>query len=45
MHEGDVVIGTGKGSEDWIHIAKGKKTSWSERKEFEEALIERKNKG
>lgn len=36
---GDVVISTGKGSEDWIHIAQGKKTPWNERKAFEEALV------
>ena len=35
---GDVVIGTGKGSEDYIHIANGKTIPWNERKEFEEAL-------
>ena len=28
---GDVIIGTGKGSEDWIHIAGGKKIPWNER--------------
>ena len=38
MDEGDVVIGTGKGSEDWIHVAKGKKIPWSEKKAFEEVL-------
>jgi UDP-N-acetylmuramoyl-L-alanyl-D-glutamate--2,6-diaminopimelate ligase len=38
MKEGDVVIGTGKGSEDWIHVADGKKIPWSERRTFEEAL-------
>ncbi len=38
---GDIVIGTGKGSEDWIHIAKGKKLPWSEKKAFEEALEEK----
>jgi len=36
--EGDVVIGTGKGSEDWIHIAGGKKVPWNERAAFEAAL-------
>jgi UDP-N-acetylmuramoyl-L-alanyl-D-glutamate--2,6-diaminopimelate ligase len=41
MKEGDVVIGTGKGSEDWMHIAGGKKIPWNERKEFEEALQEK----
>jgi UDP-N-acetylmuramoyl-L-alanyl-D-glutamate--2,6-diaminopimelate ligase len=38
MHDGDVVIGTGKGSEDWIHIARGRKIRWSERDAFEDAL-------
>ena len=38
MKEGDVVIGTGKGSEDWMHVAGGKKIPWNERREFEEAL-------
>jgi len=35
---GDVIIGTGKGSEDSIHIAHGKKIPWSERQAFEAAL-------
>lgn len=35
---GDVIIGTGKGSEDWIHVAKGEKIPWNERRAFEEAL-------
>jgi UDP-N-acetylmuramoyl-L-alanyl-D-glutamate--2,6-diaminopimelate ligase len=35
---GDVVIGTGKGSEDWIHVADDKKTPWNERAAFEAAL-------
>ncbi len=35
---GDVVIGTGKGSEDWIHVAWGGKIPWNERAEFEAAL-------
>ena len=35
---GDVTIGTGKGSEDWIHVAGGKKIPWSERAVFEAAL-------
>jgi UDP-N-acetylmuramoyl-L-alanyl-D-glutamate--2,6-diaminopimelate ligase len=43
MQEGDVVIGTGKGSEDWIHVAHGKKISWNERGEFEKALLDKKN--
>ncbi len=36
--KGDIVIITGKGSEDWIHIARGKKIPWSERKVVEEIL-------
>jgi UDP-N-acetylmuramoyl-L-alanyl-D-glutamate--2,6-diaminopimelate ligase len=35
---GDVVIGTGKGSEDWVHVAHGKKIPWNERRVFEEML-------
>lgn len=35
---GDVIISTGKGSEDWMHTAQGKKIPWNERREFEEAL-------
>jgi UDP-N-acetylmuramoyl-L-alanyl-D-glutamate--2,6-diaminopimelate ligase len=35
---GDIVIGTGKGSEDWIHAAGGKKIPWNERAVFEAAL-------
>lgn len=37
-HPGDVIIGTGKGSEDSIHIARGRKVPWSERQAFEAAL-------
>ncbi len=43
MKEGDVVIGTGKGSEDWIHVAGDKKIPWSERGKFEEILKTKKN--
>jgi UDP-N-acetylmuramoyl-L-alanyl-D-glutamate--2,6-diaminopimelate ligase len=35
---GDVVIGTGKGSEDWIHVANNRRVAWNERQEFEKAL-------
>lgn len=35
---GDVIIGTGKGSEEWIHVANGKKVPWNERAKFEEAM-------
>jgi UDP-N-acetylmuramoyl-L-alanyl-D-glutamate--2,6-diaminopimelate ligase len=38
---GDVVIGTGKGSEDWIHVAGGRKLPWSERATFEAALAKK----
>jgi UDP-N-acetylmuramoyl-L-alanyl-D-glutamate--2,6-diaminopimelate ligase len=41
--EGDVVIGTGKGSEDWIHVANEGRIPWNEREVFEEALIQKKN--
>jgi UDP-N-acetylmuramoyl-L-alanyl-D-glutamate--2,6-diaminopimelate ligase len=39
--EGDIIIGTGKGSEDWIHVAGGKKIPWNERQFFEEAMAEK----
>ena len=39
--EGDVVIGTGKGSEDWIHVAGGEKIPWNERAVFEAALAKK----
>ncbi len=35
---GDVVVLTGKGSEDWIHIEKGEKIPWNERLVVEETL-------
>lgn len=38
LQPGDVVIGTGKGSEEWIHIAHGQKVPWNERAAFETAL-------
>jgi UDP-N-acetylmuramoyl-L-alanyl-D-glutamate--2,6-diaminopimelate ligase len=41
-NEGDVIIGTGKGSEDWIHVARGRKISWNERAVFEAALRDKK---
>jgi UDP-N-acetylmuramoyl-L-alanyl-D-glutamate--2,6-diaminopimelate ligase len=41
LREGDILIGTGKGSEEWIHIAGGKKIPWNEKKEFEDALTEK----
>ncbi len=36
--KGDVVVITGKGSEDWIHAAGGKRIPWNERKVVEELL-------
>ncbi len=38
---GDVVIGTGKGSEPSIHIAKGKTIPWNEREIVKELIAER----
>lgn len=38
MKEGDTVIITGKGSEDYIHLEKGKKIAWSDRGVVEEVL-------
>lgn len=35
---GDAVICTGKGSEEWIHLENGKKTPWSERESLLKAL-------
>jgi UDP-N-acetylmuramoyl-L-alanyl-D-glutamate--2,6-diaminopimelate ligase len=40
---GDVIIGTGKGSEEWIHLAHGDTVPWNERAEFEELLALQKN--
>ncbi len=40
---GDAVIMTGKGSEDSIHVAKGKKIPWNEKKVAEEILEFTKN--
>jgi len=40
--KGDVVVITGKGSEQFIHLEQGKKISWNERKVVEEALKSRK---
>lgn len=37
---GDAVILTGKGSENWIHLAHGKKMVWNERKVTEEILAD-----
>ncbi len=38
---GDVVIGTGKGSEEWIHVANNRRVPWSERAAFEAAMEEK----
>ena len=38
--EGDIVVATGKGSELWIHAARGEKIPWSERRILEEAICE-----
>ncbi len=41
--EGDVIIGTGKGSEEWIHVANGRKVPWNERSAFEAAMEAKKD--
>lgn len=41
MSEGDIVITTGKGSEDWIHVAHGKKISWNEKAVVQELLTKK----
>ncbi|HVN26523.1 MAG TPA: UDP-N-acetylmuramyl-tripeptide synthetase [Candidatus Paceibacterota bacterium] len=41
MREGDVVIGTGKGSEESIHGANGTSVPWNESAVFEEELARR----
>lgn len=38
--KGDTIVLTGKGSEDWIHVAGGAKIPWNERKIVEELLEE-----
>lgn len=40
---GDVVIMTGKGSEDWIHVARGRKIPWNER-EIADGILRELNK-
>ncbi|MBI4059741.1 UDP-N-acetylmuramyl-tripeptide synthetase [Candidatus Giovannonibacteria bacterium] len=42
--EGDTVVITGKGSEDFIHVAGGKKVPWNDRRVAEEILAERKER-
>ncbi|HVO28454.1 MAG TPA: UDP-N-acetylmuramyl-tripeptide synthetase [Candidatus Paceibacterota bacterium] len=44
MDEGDIVIATGKGSEDWIHAAHGKKIPWNERATVQELLARKRTK-
>jgi UDP-N-acetylmuramoyl-L-alanyl-D-glutamate--2,6-diaminopimelate ligase len=41
MDEGDIVIATGKGSEDWIHVARGKKIAWNEKEVIQELLAKK----
>ncbi|MDP1706298.1 MAG: UDP-N-acetylmuramyl-tripeptide synthetase [bacterium] len=36
--KGDSVIATGKGSESWIHLSRGQKIPWNEKRNFEEVL-------
>jgi UDP-N-acetylmuramoyl-L-alanyl-D-glutamate--2,6-diaminopimelate ligase len=43
MTEGDIVIATGKGSEDWIHVAHGRKVSWNEKAVVQELLMQKKS--
>jgi UDP-N-acetylmuramoyl-L-alanyl-D-glutamate--2,6-diaminopimelate ligase len=44
MNLEDIVIATGKGSEEWIHLARGKKIPWNERQIMEDVLVEKKNR-
>ncbi len=41
MGSGDIVIATGKGSEDWIHVAHGKKIPWNEKVAMQELLMKK----
>lgn len=41
MRDGDIVITTGKGSEDWIHLARGKKIPWNEKAIVQELLMQK----
>jgi len=41
--KGDIVIITGKGCEPWLHLEKGKKIPWDERKIVEELIKETKH--
>ena len=40
---GDTVVMTGKGSEEWIHVEKGRKIPWNEQEVAEAALKKTKN--
>ena len=42
VENGDAVIITGKGSEPYIRVARGKRVPWSDRKVVEEVLADRK---
>ena len=42
MREGDIVIATGKGSEDSIHLARGRKMAWNEKAVVQELLAGKK---
>jgi UDP-N-acetylmuramoyl-L-alanyl-D-glutamate--2,6-diaminopimelate ligase len=41
LRENDILIATGKGSEEWIHTAGGTRIPWDEKKELEEALMKK----
>jgi UDP-N-acetylmuramoyl-L-alanyl-D-glutamate--2,6-diaminopimelate ligase len=45
MEEDDIVIATGKGSEDWIHLANGAKMPWNERAVVQELLANKNPRG
>jgi len=44
MGEGDIVIATGKGSEEWIHLAGKKKMPWNEKAIVQELLVAKKKR-
>lgn len=37
--EGDLVLSTGKGAEQWICVKDGKKVAWDEREELKDAIV------
>ncbi|MEK7195478.1 MAG: cyanophycin synthetase [Patescibacteria group bacterium] len=41
MREDDMAVITGKGSEEWIHVKRGRKIPWSDRRVVENVLKER----